>query len=55
MAKIPHKALFTACEAVNGIHSDNGNNAENEDNRKNNRDEDKTEHFTVLLSGFNVL
>ena len=54
MAKIPHKTLLAACEAIDSKHCDNGNNAETTKNAKNNRDEDKTEHFTVLLSDVNV-
>lgn len=55
MAKIPQEALFTACEAINDIHPQNGDDTENTNNAENNRDEDKTEHFTVLLSGVKSL
>ena len=51
MANVPHQVLFPSCEAVNGIHPHDGDDAKNGNDAKNNRDEDKTEHFTVLLSG----
>jgi hypothetical protein len=51
VANVPQETLFATCEAVNDIHPQNGDDTENTNNAENNRDENKTEHFTVLLSG----
>ena len=55
MAKIPQKALFASCETIDKVHPHDGDNTKNRDDAENNRDKDKTEHFTVLLSGVNNL
>ena len=54
MANVPQEALLSACEAVNGIHCHYSNDAKNTNDTEKNGNEDKTEHFTVLLSGVNV-
>ena len=51
VTNIPQEASFTTCEAVDKVHSHDGDEAKNTNDTENNRDEDKTEHFTVLLSG----
>ena len=54
VANVPQETLLSACEAVNGIHCHYSNDAKNTNDTEKNGNEDKTEHFTVLLSGVNV-
>ena len=55
MANIPHQALPSSCEAVNDIHPQNRDDTDNANDAENDRNKNDSEHFTVLLSGFNVL
>ena len=55
MANVPQKALFASCEAVNGIHCHYRDDTDNANDAENDRNKNDSEHFTVLLSGFNVL
>lgn len=55
MANVPQETLLAACEAIDKVHPHDGDDTKNRDDAENNRDEDKTEHFTVLLSGMKNL
>lgn len=55
VANVPQETLLAACEAIDKVHPHDGDDTKNRDDAENNRDEDKTEHFTVLLSGMKNL